>query len=71
MMQSSNPSASRISNSNLKVSASKQKVHDLASAGFLPLRDEDEPLSDQQFAQLPGNLKKSYLMMEIQEDKLQ
>ena len=24
--------------------------YDLASAGFLPLREEDEPLSDQQFS---------------------
>lgn len=39
--------------------------YDLALAGFLPLREEDEPLSDEQFKQLPGNLKKSYLMMEI------
>jgi hypothetical protein len=41
------------------------------SASFLPLHEEDEPLSDLQFQKLPGNLKKSYLMMEIQEDKLQ
>ena len=38
----------------------------LASVGsFLPLREEDEPLDEQEFSQLPGNLKKSYLMMEI------
>ena len=46
-------------------------THDLAVTGFLPLRDEDEPLNEQQFQKLPGNLKKSYLMMEIKDDKLQ
>ena len=35
------------------------------------MREDDEPLNDEAFVQLPGNLKKSYLMMEIQEDKLQ
>ena len=33
--------------------------------GFVPLREEDEPLTDEMLQQLPGNLKKSYLMMEI------
>ena len=60
------PTAKR-STSNLH----KGGTHDLAANKFLPLRDEDEPLNEDQFQQLPGTLKKSYLMMEIQDDKLQ
>ena len=37
---------------------------------FRQLKEDIEPLDDSQFSLLPGNLKKSYLMMEIQEDKL-
>ena len=42
-----------------------QQHQDMTAQGFLPLREEDEPLNDEQFQQLPGNLKRSYLMMEI------
>ena len=49
----------------------QKQQQDLISQGFHPLCETDEPLSDEHFQQLPGNLKKSYLMMEIQEDKLQ
>ena len=41
------------------------------NSGFQPFSPEAEPLSEAAFHQLPGNLKKSYLMMEIHEDKLQ
>ena len=38
---------------------------------FVLLRPEDEPIGDDEFKTLPGNLKKSYLMMEILDDNLQ
>lgn len=38
---------------------------------FVLLRPEDEPIADDEFRSLPGNLKKSYLMMEILDDNLQ
>lgn len=38
---------------------------------FVLLRPEDEPIADDEFKSLPGNLKKSYLMMEILDDNLQ
>ena len=44
-------SQSRISGNNKRSSSNLQGAgnHDLAATGFLPLREEDEPLNEQQF----------------------